>query len=97
MSIFSNLSFIVSPRSSIDFFQDTPRSFAHLYVTYTFAVVFVDGNFDDEFVLNGTTGQLTVNKDLKGGSEYQLIIQATDFYIPPSPAFTLVSKWSPVL
>ena len=56
--------------------------------------VFLDGNLNDEFVLNGSTGQLTVNKDLEGGSEYQLIIQATDFFIPPSPAFTLVTTYS---
>ena len=55
-------------------------------------VVFPDGNFNAEFYLNSTTGVLTVQKLLKGGSDYQLSIQAKDTYIPPAIATTVVNN-----
>ena len=58
------------------------------YLTY---VLLTDGNFNEEFSINSTTGQLTVSKPLQGGSDYQLSIEAKDIYIPPTIAFTLVS------
>ncbi|XP_067937192.1 protocadherin gamma-B7-like [Watersipora subatra] len=42
------------------------------------------------FSINSSSGDISVSQPLQGGSEHQLSVRATDFYEPPTIAYTLV-------